>query len=142
MLRGLVENPADLSPTELRSAYEDALVATIESDGLETVADASGVDRAALAALHDGESPELTVEDAAAILAVDEERPAADAIAAEARDILLLGMTNAVLDVERLAADLGGDFDPKELQQKIEGRAPMTLREYALVQGYLAGATD
>jgi hypothetical protein len=141
MLRGAFEDAADLSPTELRSAYREKLAATIEVEGRDAVAAESGVDEGVLAAIEAGESPELTLADAAAILAVDPERPDADAIAAEARDILLVGMTTAVLDVERLASALGGALEPKELQQKVEGRAPMTLREYALVHGYLAGAT-
>jgi len=142
MLRNAFEDAADLSPTELRSAYERELAETIETEGLDAVAAASDIDRKTLSALVDGESPALTLDEAAAILAADTDRSDADAIAAEARDILLIGMTNAVLDVERLASDLDGAFEPKELQQKLEGRAPLMLREYALVHGYLAGATD
>ena len=76
--------------------------------------------------------------EAAAILAAAEDRPTADAIAAEARDILLMGMTTAVMDVDSVASELGGDLEPKEIQQKVEGRQPISLREYALLHQELA----
>lgn len=142
MLRGAFEDAASLSATELREAYVRKVLETIEAEGLDHVAAASGVDRETVDALAGGESPELTLSEAAAILSVDPDRPPADAIAAEARDVLLLGMTNAVLDVETLASGLDGALEPKEIQQKMEGRAPITLQEYALLHGYLAGATD
>lgn len=142
MLRGAFEDAASLSPTELREAYKRELVRTIEAEGRDGTAAASGVDRATIEALADGNSPEITLSEAATILAVDPDRPPADDIAAEARDILLLGMTNAVLDVETLSSGLDGALEPKEIQQKIEGRASMTLQEYALLHGYLDGATD
>lgn len=142
MLRGAFEEAANLSPAELREAYERQLAETIAAEGLDQAVAASAVDRGKIEGLADGDSPEITLSEAAAILAIDPDRPAADAIAAEARDILLLGMTNAVLDVETLASGLDGALEPKEVQQKIEGRAPITLEEYALLHGYLAGATD
>lgn len=131
--------PADAgSPEELRGAYEKILARTIEEVGLDAVADRSGVATAMLEALADGRSPELTLAEAAAVLAADPARPTADAIAAEARDVLLMGMTTAVLDVESLASELDGDLGPTELQQKIEGRQPMTLAEFAAVRFLLA----
>lgn len=142
MLRGAFEEAANLSPAELREAYERQLAETIAAEGLDQAVAASAVDRGKIEGLADGDSPETTLSEAAGILAIDPDRPAADAIAAEARDILLLGMTNAVLDVETLASGLDGALEPKEVQQKIEGRAPITLEEYALLHGYLAGATD
>lgn len=142
MLRGAFEDAADLSPTELREAYLQPLVETMEAEGLDRVAAAADVERSTLEALTVGESPELTLEEAAAILAVDADRPTADAIEAEARDILLLGMTNAVLDVDRLSSGLGGAMEPKEIQQKVEGRAPMTLEEYARIHFQLREHTE
>ncbi|MFB6077068.1 MAG: DUF5791 family protein, partial [Candidatus Nanohaloarchaea archaeon] len=52
-------------------------------------------------------------------------------IEAEARDILLMGMTAAVVDVDRLASAIDGEMEPKEIQQKVEGRQDMTVAEYA-----------
>lgn len=137
MLRGLFEDAGELSPTELRRAYDDRLVGTIERVGLDRVAAESGVDETRLQALVDGESPELTLAETAAILAAEDSLPDADGIEAEARDILLMGMSTAVLDVEAIASGIADELEPKEIQQKAEGRYPMTLDEYALLHSYI-----
>ncbi|WP_267163462.1 DUF5791 family protein [Halovenus salina] len=137
MLRGRFEDANELSPEELRAAYDDRLVAVIKMVGRGTVAEEVEVDEAVLSALVAGESPEVTLETAAEILALDDELPDADSIAAEARDILLMGMSIAVLDVEAVASGLDDEMEPKEIQQKTEGRFPMTLDEYALVHNYI-----
>ncbi len=137
MLRGTFERAGEMSPEELRAAYDDRLVATIEAVGKDTVVEQVDVDELAISALLDGDSPEITIKAAAAILALDEELPDADSIAAEARDILLMGMSIAVLDVEAVASGINDEMDPKEIQQKAEGRFPMTLDEYALIHSYI-----
>jgi hypothetical protein len=137
MLRGRFENAGEMSSAELREAYEAVLAETVDSVGVAAVADRSGVDEQTLRALTDGESPDLTLEDAAAVLATDGDYPDADAIEADARDILLMGMSIAVLDVEAIAAGLNDELEPKEIQQKVEGRYPMTLAEYALIHNYI-----
>jgi hypothetical protein len=137
MLRGAFESAGDGTPVELREAYDDLLATTVTELGVETVAAESGVDERRLSALVDGESPALTVAEATAILAADEDRPDAETLAAEARDILLMGMSIAVLDVERLASGIDDEMDPKEIQQKAEGRQPMPLDEYALLHSYI-----
>jgi hypothetical protein len=38
-----------------------------------------------------------------------------------------------VLDVEAVEAGISGRLEAKEIQQKIEGRQPMTVGEYALL---------
>ena len=96
-----------------------------------------GLDEATLQALVDGESPELSLEDATAILSLDTDRPDAETLAAEAREILLMGMSSAVLDVEALASGVDDALEPKEIQQKIEGRYPITLDEYVLLHAYI-----
>jgi hypothetical protein len=48
-------------------------------------------------------------------------------------------MSAAVLDVEAVAAGVGRELEPKEIQQKVEGRHPMTLDEYALLHSYIEG---
>jgi hypothetical protein len=88
----------------------------------------------------DGEAVELTLEEAAGIVAADEGAPA-DAIAAEARDHLLMGMTTAVLDVDTLAANVEG-MEAKAIQQRIEGRMEMTLAEFATLQAFIEGRTS
>ncbi|MFW6382502.1 MAG: DUF5791 family protein [Haloferacaceae archaeon] len=137
MLRGRFESAGELSPADLRSRYDDLLAETIEAVGPDRVAEQSGVDEGTIAALAAGESPALTLDEAAAILATDEGLPDADSIAAEARDILLMGMSIAVLDVEAVAAGLDDELEPKEIHGKVEGRYPMTLDEYAMVHRYI-----
>ncbi|WP_336326610.1 DUF5791 family protein [Halovenus sp. HT40] len=137
MLRGRFEAAGDLSPGELRSEYEDAIVETVETVGESAVADQSGVDEETVRALVAGDSPELTLEDASAILGTDDQYPDADAIEADARDILLMGMSIAVLDVEAIAAGINDELEPKEIQQKVEGRYPISLAEYAIIHNYI-----
>lgn len=137
MLRGRFEAAGDLSPEELRSEYEETIVETVETVGETAVAEQSGIDEETIRALVAGDSPELTLEDASAILATDEQYPDADAIEADARDILLMGMSIAVLDVEAIAAGINDELEPKEIQQKVEGRYPITLDEYAIIHNYI-----
>jgi hypothetical protein len=137
MLRGTFDDAGKLSATELRSAYDERLVETSEAVGVETVTAETAVDSETLTALKQGESPELTLEAAMTILALDEELPDTDTLLAEARDILLMGMSVAVLDVEAVASGIEDAMEPKEIQQKAEGRFPMTLDEYALLHSYI-----
>ncbi len=141
MLRGEFETAGELEPDTLRRAYDEVLAATIESVGVEAVSTQTDLSRSTLDALCDGESPDLSLSDAAAILALDESRPDAATIEAEARDILLMGMTTAVLDVEALASEIDGELEPKPIQQKIEGRLPMSLDEYALIHSAIEART-
>ena len=137
MLRDEFETPGQRDPDDLRAAYERVLVETIEAVGVDEVAAASGVDSETLRALVDGESPDVTLEDAAAIVATDPDRPDADFVVADARDILLMGMSTAVLDVDALESGIDGQMEAKELQQKMEGRFPMTIGEYAVLHQYI-----
>lgn len=137
MIRGQFVDAGERTPEELRTEYESVLAETIDEVGVDAVVDETDVERDTAEALVAGESPEVTLEEAAAVLALHEDRPPADAVAAEARDVLLIGMTNAVLDVETLASGVDGALEPKEIQQKVEGRFPMTLDEYALLHQYI-----
>ena len=137
MLRDEFETPGERDPEELQAAYEQVLAETVETQGVDTVADATDVDAATLDALLAGESPDITLEEAAAILATDPDRPDADFIAADARDILLMGMSTAVLDVEAIQSGINARMEAKEIQQKVEGRYPMTLAEYAVLHQYI-----
>jgi hypothetical protein len=75
-----------------------------------------------------------------AILATEPDSPDAGTLLAEARDLLLMGMSSAVLDVEAVAAGIDDAMEPKEIQQKVEGRHPMTLDEFARLHAYIEGA--
>lgn len=137
MLRDEFEGVGQSDPADLRSAYERVLAETIETVGIDEVAAESGVDRDTLTALLDGESPDVTLEEAAAILATDPDRPDADFIVADARDVLMMGMSVAVLDVDTVESGIDGQMEAKEIQQKIEGRFPMTIGEYAVLHQYI-----
>jgi hypothetical protein len=137
MLRGEFEDAGERSPEALQRVYEERLVEVVETVGVDRAVEATEIERGTVDALLDDESPALELTDAAAILALDDSRPSTDAIEAEARDILLMGMTTAVLDVETLASGVDGQLEPKEIQQKIEGRFPMTVAEYALLHQFI-----
>jgi hypothetical protein len=138
MIRGEFE-AADETPASLRAAYDEVLAATIEAVGVEQVHEQTDLDTEQLDAISAGEAVTLTLAEAASILAADPDRPSADTLATEARDILLMGMSMAVLDVEAVAAGIDDAMDPKEIQQKIEGRHPISLDEYALLHQHIEG---
>lgn len=137
MLHDEIADPADVTPADLRARYERELAGVVERVGVDEAAAATDVDRERVEALVAGESPTLTVSEAASLYALDDARDA-DALLAEVRDHLMLQMSSAVVDVDALAAGIDGDLDPKEVQQKIEGRQPMTLAEYARVHRFVA----
>jgi hypothetical protein len=141
MLRGEFPSAGELEPEALRAAYDEVLSATVQETGVEATADRTGIEAKRLERLAQGDHPDLTVEEAAAILATDPDRPDADSLEAEARDILLMGMTTAVMDVEALASEVGGELEPKEIQAKVEGRFPMSVDEYALLHGAIERRT-
>lgn len=137
MFHEVADDPGEHTPEELYERYEAELVDAIEARGVDEVAAASDVDAATLQALLDGEEPELELEEAASILAVLEETPSADDIAVLSRDALLMGMTTAVLDVEAVESGIEGELEAREIQSKVEGRFPMTLREFALLHQFI-----
>ena len=89
-------------------------------------------------ALTNNDPTAITLSQAATILAMNEDRLDSQAIEAELRDRILIGMSTAVLDVDRLASEMAIERSPKALQQGIEGRAPLTLREFAHIQSVIA----
>jgi len=128
----------DHDATTLRHAYEDELADVVETVSEDAVVEGTSLDAETVRGLADAESPALTLTEAAGVFALSADRDA-DAIAAEARDRLLLELSSAVLDVDALAQGLDGDGTPKELQAKMEGRHPMTLAEYAEIRAFVAG---
>lgn len=137
MIRGAFDTADELDPVDLRAAYDEVLADAIESVGVSDATEKTNIDSKTLRAVVDGETPELTLEEATAILALAEDQPDAEVLLAEAREILLMGMSSAVLDVEAIAAGIDDELDPKEIQQKIEGRHPITLDEYALLHAFI-----
>lgn len=132
MIHELQDTPGELTPTELTQRYEAALSAIIEAHGPETVTERTGIDRERIDAVGSG-SGSVLLSEAAAVCALDEEMADAGVIETEARDALLLGMTMAVLDVDTLSGEINDQIEPRAIQQKIEGRTPMTLDEFALL---------
>lgn len=141
MIHDVADDPGALTTVELRQQYEAELQATIEELGAETVAKRSEIDRKHINEIKEenGGPSDIELMDAAAILATREETPDAESIAMEARDVLLMGMTTAVLDVDTLESEIDGQIEAKEIQQKMEGRFSMTLGEYALLQQAIEG---
>lgn len=132
---------ASTSPDAVRRAYYDELAEVVDAVGADTVVGATGLDRATVVAVRDGEQPAVTLEEAAEVLALADGAPDAQSIAAETRDHLMMGMVTAVLDVDTLAADLSVDMDGKAVQQAIEGRMPVTLAQLADVHNVIAANT-
>lgn len=137
MLRTKFPDADEQSPEALLSAYGSVLAETVASVGADSVVESTGINRETVDAVAEGDVAGLSLDDATAVLATDPDRPDAEALQAEARDILLMGMTTAVMDVESLASGIDNRLEPKEIQQKIEGRYPMTLTEYALLHSYI-----
>ncbi|QCC48351.1 DUF5791 family protein [Halobellus limi] len=142
MLYDAADDPAGLTPTELREAYEAQLRAVVTDRGVEEVADDTGVDADVLEALVEGAVPQLRVADAASILALDGSRPDAESIVLELRDHLLMAMTTGVVDVDTIASNVDLDLSGQEIQQALEGRTAMTLGQLAAIQRYLAERND
>ena len=137
MFHEVADDPGSKTPTELYELYASELVAAIEARGIDEVAAESDVEESRLRALLDDEEPELTLEEAASILAVVDETPDGETIATLAREALLMGMTTAVLDVEAVESGVNGRLEAREIQSKVEGRFPMQLREFALLHQYI-----
>lgn len=139
MLHETADELSEPTPLALRTGYEQQLRSTITAVGTEAVAAETDIQHERIAAITAGESPTLTVEEAAAILALDAATPDAEAIVYELRDHLLMGMTTAVLDVDTIAANVEVDLTAQEIQQAIEGRTEMTLTQLAAIQSVIDG---
>ncbi|TYL40281.1 hypothetical protein CV102_01490 [Natronococcus pandeyae] len=122
------------TPADLRAEYEADLASIVDRHGVETAAERTTVDRETIEAVRDEASPALSLEEAAEIQALEEDEPDAETIVTMACEHLLLGMSSAVLDVDSVESFLEIDLDAKEVQQKIERRAPMSFEEYVHVQ--------
>ena len=137
MFHELLEDADERSSEAVHTAFLDSLRTVVDEVGREQTAESSGLDVSRIAALEAGEPIEVTLSEAAGLLAASEEYPETETIAVEARDHLLMGMTTAVLDVDTIAANLGGDISATGIQQRIEGRAEMSLEEYARIYAFI-----
>lgn len=132
MLHELVADPGSHSGESLHATLASELADAVDRAGVDAVVAGTDLDRETVEGVANGDSLELTLEEAAEVLAVAE-GDSADDIVHLSRDALMMGMSQAVLDVEALAAEAGGTLEPREIQSKLEGRFPMTLREFALL---------
>ncbi|WP_267642520.1 DUF5791 family protein [Haloarchaeobius amylolyticus] len=130
-----------LTPADLESEYADDLAAVVESVGVDTVVGSTGLDRASVEQLAQGELPtDFSLEEAAEVQSLAEGVADPDTVVEMACEHLLLGMSTGVMNIETVAADLDSDLDldPKDVQQKIERRAPMSFHEFVHVQHVIA----
>jgi hypothetical protein len=139
VLHDAADDPESLSPTTLREAYEAELRAAIGERDAETVAAETGVDAATISRIIAGEDvPDLSVDDAAAVMATGEDIPDAETVVALLRDHMMMAMATAVVDVDTVAANIDHDLTGQEVQQALEGRAAMTLAQLASIQQFVA----
>ncbi len=140
-LHGVVDSPGERTEAELVAAHAGQLAAVVEAVGADDAVEASGLSPGTVAAVAAGDAGavgDLDIEEAAALLALVDGAPPAGAIAAEAREDLLLGMTTGVLSVDVVAAEVDVELDPREVQGMVEGRHPMTVEQYAALQRFVA----
>ncbi|NHN47451.1 hypothetical protein G9464_07560 [Halostella sp. JP-L12] len=127
-----------LTPADLRAEYEADLADAVEAVGIDAAVEETTLDRDALTALVEDESPSLSLEEAAQVQSLADGVADAETVVEMACEHLLLGMTTGVMDVDAVSRDLAIDLDPKEVQQKIERRAPMSFDEFVHVQHAIA----
>ena len=139
MLHDAVDDPGSLSPSALREAYEAELRAAVEAADTETVAAETGLDPETVSRLTAGENvPDLSVDDAAAVLATSKDAPDAETVLALLQDHMMMAMATAVVDVDIVAANIDHDLTGQEVQQALEGRTVMTLAQLASIQQFVA----
>lgn len=138
MLYDAVDDAGSRSPSAIHGAYVAELAGVVENLGVDAVEGGTGLDRRTVERLADGEAVDLTLEEAAEVLALADGTPDADDIAWEVRDHLLMGMTTGILDVDTVASELDTDLDGTEVQQVLEGRRAMTLSQLAALHGFIA----
>lgn len=140
MLHDVVADPGDRSPAELRAEYDTLLQSVVDSVGVARVVAETELSDETVEAIAAGESVELTVSEAAAVLGLSEDVPDAEVVVLELRDHLLMGMTTGVLDVDTIAAEIDVDLTGQEVQQALEGRTEMTLDELAAIHQFVAAS--
>lgn len=137
MLHEVVDDETDaVEATTLLAAFETVLSEAVADAGRERVVAETELDESDVDAVAEGSVADLTVDDAAAVIAVSRDADV-DAIRFELRDHLLMGMTTAVLDVDAIAGAIDADLTGQEIQQAVEGRAAMTLAQLAEVMAVI-----
>jgi len=138
MLAEPIQDAETVDPETLRERYEADLADVVSEAGVDRAAEAADIDPARAEAAAAGDAADLTVEEVADLLALSADSPDSEAVLAEVRDHIMLQMSSAVLDVDALEAGLDSELSARDIQQKIEGRQPMTLAEYARIHHFVA----
>lgn len=140
-LHGVVDRPGELTVEELLDAHTAQLAAAVDGTDVQAAAQASGLEPetvSAIAAGDAGAAAAIQLEAAAELLAQQADSASGQELLAEALDELLFGMTAGVLNVDVVAAELESDLEPREVQQALEGRYPVTLGQYVELQRLIA----
>lgn len=142
MLHEIPDDLDEASTEALLAGHAERLAGVVGEVGVAAAAESTGLPVATIEQVASGDEEAvaaLDVAEASALLALADGAPSATEIADAARDELLFGMTAGVLNVDIVAGEVDLDLDPKEVQAMLEGRHPMTIREYAAVQSVVAG---
>lgn len=141
---GATDGDSDAMTAPALLASFEALVSEAAAEaGRDRIVDETGLDETSVDVVDgtgaNGEIDgiaDLSVTDGAAVVTLTGDRDA-DAIVAELRDHLLMGMATAVLDVDTIAASIDADLTGQEVQQVLEGRAAMTLGQLAEIMAVI-----
>ncbi|KDS90798.1 hypothetical protein FK85_10000 [Halorubrum saccharovorum] len=126
----------EVTAAALLASFETLVSEAAAEIGRDRLVEKTGIDGSAVDAAIEGDAAGLRLEDGAAIVAAPTDRDG-DAVVAEVRDHLLMGMATAVLDVDAIAAAIDADLTGQEVQQALEGRAPMTLGQLAEIMAVI-----
>lgn len=142
---GATDADGDAMTAPALLASFEALVSEAAAEaGRDRIVDETGLDGTSVDVVDGGTGAngegggmaDLSVTDGAAVVALIGDHDA-DAIVAELRDHLLMGMATAVLDVDTIAASIDADLTGQEVQQVLEGRAAMTLGQLAEIMAVI-----
>ena len=133
---GAERDADEVTAAALLASFETLVSEAVAEVGRDRLAEETGLDGAVVDAAADGDAAGLRLEEGAAIVAVPTDRDG-DAVVAEIRDHLLMGMATAVLDVDTIAAAIDADLTGQEVQQALEGRAAMTLDQLAEIMAVI-----
>ncbi|AOW80636.1 hypothetical protein HTSR_1460 [Halodesulfurarchaeum formicicum] len=123
----------------LRREYRAVLATVVRAAGVDAVAAATGLDREPVASLQastDASStPSLTIDSAAAILAVESSLSEAE-IGERIREDLQVEMARVPIDLTALV-DAHALGDRTTLRAQLAGQRPLSLRSYARIRAIL-----
>lgn len=129
------------SPQAVVDHVVSLLNEVIRSRELAALGESIPMSQQRLETIREGENPDLSMREVAAILGVREDAPEGVVVREEFRDSLVVWMSEAVLDVEAVAASVGGT-DPATLRDRIDGIEPFALQEYAAVVAVVETGRD